>query len=851
MTRLSKPELLAPAGDWEGLVAAVQNGADAVYLGGKLYNARQGAANFGHEELQRAVDYAHIRGVRVYVTVNILLSDEELEDAARFLHFLQRAGADGVIVQDLGLATLARQVLPELPLHASTQMTVHNRAGVEKLLALGFRRVVLAREMSLEEIRAIKDATGAELEVFIHGALCICYSGQCLLSSMIGGRSGNRGRCAQPCRLRYTLVDERGRTVVEPREVGEYLLSPRDLNLSEHLPDLIRAGINSFKIEGRMKRPEYVATVVRVYRNLIDRALAGGDFFVTPEEARDLAQIFNRDFTTGYFFTRPGYELMSYKRPNNRGLFLGRVVRYHARTGRAEVALEQPLRVGDGIEVWVSRGGRVGVEVHAIWEKGRQVEHAPAGAVVEISLPREVRPQDRLFKTHDSSLMERARATFASPREVRKSPVVFHVRVRLGEPVQVRVEDEAGHSGVGTGVTPARPADRRPLTPEFLKGQLDRLGNTPFALKDVYCELDGNVIVPVGEINEARRRAVEELEAARIKSARPAPPIPEDVFARRLAEARLKAAGRVLPAGWSPGKRPLLSIAVTDLVSLEAAVSAGVDQVYFGGESFRSGPPVGEDEIRRGAEICQKHGVRFILSTPRIIHDPEMAAVERLLELAGKLPARGVLVGNLGLIERVARTGLPLYADLAFNVFNLRTAMYLLDQGAVQVALSPELTMEQVAVLVERGRFAAEVLVQGAVELMVSRYCALGSLLGGLAPGRNCAGPCRGRRCGLKDRVGVVFPLEVDQFCRMHLFNSRDLCLVDDVHKFVEMGVASLRIDARGRGAEYARATVEAYRRALDAGPAGDTGELARLRERLKQYSPAGLTTGHYYRGVE
>ncbi|MGB9825570.1 MAG: DUF3656 domain-containing U32 family peptidase, partial [Desulfofundulus sp.] len=659
-------------------MAAVQNGADAVYLGGKLYNARQGAANFGHEELQRAVDYAHIRGVRVYVTVNILLSDEELEDAARFLHFLQRAGADGVIVQDLGLATLARQVLPELPLHASTQMTVHNRAGVEKLLALGFRRVVLAREMSLEEIRAIKDATGAELEVFIHGALCICYSGQCLLSSMIGGRSGNRGRCAQPCRLRYTLVDERGRTVVEPREVGEYLLSPRDLNLSEHLPDLIRAGINSFKIEGRMKRPEYVATVVRVYRNLIDRALAGGDFFVTPEEARDLAQIFNRDFTTGYFFTRPGYELMSYKRPNNRGLFLGRVVRYHARTGRAEVALEQPLRVGDGIEVWVSRGGRVGVEVHAIWEKGRQVEHAPAGAVVEISLPREVRPQDRLFKTHDSSLMERARATFASPREVRKSPVVFHVRVWLGEPVQVRVEDEAGHSGVGTGVTPARPADRRPLTPEFLKGQLDRLGNTPFALKDVYCELDGNVIVPVGEINEARRRAVEELEAARIKSARPAPPIPEDVFARRLAEARLKAAGRVLPAGWSPGKRPLLSIAVTDLVSLEAAVSAGVDQVYFGGESFRSGPPVGEDEIRRGAEICQKHGVRFILSTPRIIHDPEMAAVERLLELAGKLPARGVLVGNLGLIERVARTGLPLYADPAFNVFNLRTAMYLL-----------------------------------------------------------------------------------------------------------------------------------------------------------------------------
>ncbi|SHI92928.1 DUF3656 domain-containing U32 family peptidase [Desulfofundulus thermosubterraneus] len=851
MTRSAKPELLAPAGDWEGLVAAVQNGADAVYLGGKLYNARQGAANFDHEELQRAVDYAHIRGVKVYVTVNILLSDEELEDAARFLHFLQRAGADGVIVQDLGLATLARHVLPELPLHASTQMTVHNRAGVEKLLALGFRRVVLAREMSLKEIRDIKEATGADLEVFIHGALCICYSGQCLLSSMIGGRSGNRGRCAQPCRLRYTLVDEKGRPVVDPREVGEYLLSPRDLNLSGHLPDLIRAGINSFKIEGRMKRPEYVATVVRIYRNLIDRAMADEDFYITPEEARDLAQIFNRDFTTGYFYERPGYELMSYKRPNNRGLFLGRVVRYHSRTGRAEVALEEPLRVGDGVEVWVSRGGRVGVEVHAIWEEGRQVEQVPAGRVVEIYLPREVRPQDRLFKTHDSSLMERARATFASLREVRKNPVVFHVRVRLGEPVRVRVEDSAGHSGVGTGLTPAQPAVKRPLTPEFLKGQLDRLGNSPFALKDLRCDLDDNVIVPVGEINEARRRAIEELEAARIKSARPAPPIPEDVFARRLAEARVKAAGRVLPTGRSPGKRPLLSIAVTDLASLEAAVFAGVDQVYFGGESFRSGPPVGEEEIRRGTEICKKHGVRFILSTPRIIHDPEMAAVERLLDLAANLPAQGVLAGNLGLIDRVARTGLPLYADLAFNVFNLRTAAYLLDQGAVQLALSPELTMEQVAALVARGHFAAEVLVQGAVELMVSRYCALGSLLGGLAAGRNCAGPCQGRHRALQDRVGAVFPLEVDQFCRMHLFNSRDLCLVDDVHKFAEMGVAALRIDARGRGAEYARAAVQAYRRALDLNPAGNAGELSRLRERLQQYSPAGLTRGHYYRGVE
>ena len=869
MIRSSKPELLAPAGDWESLVAAVQNGADAVYLGGRLFNARHGAANFDDRQLQRAVEYAHIRGVRVYVTVNILLRDEELAGAARFLHFLQRIGADAAITQDLGLAVLARGVIPELALHASTQMTVHNRAAVEKLLEMGFARVVLAREMGLEEIAAIKRATGAELEVFIHGALCVCYSGQCLLSSMIGGRSGNRGRCAQPCRLTYTLVDEKERPLVNPREVGEYLLSPRDLNTSEHLPDLIRAGINSFKIEGRMKRPEYVATVVRIYRELIDRAVQEDNYYLTPREARDLAQIFNRDFTTGYFYGRPGFALMSYKRPNNRGLFLGRVIRYHPASRRAAVALELPLRPGDGLEVWVSRGGRVGLEVHELWEKGRRVDGAPAGAVVEIPVPERVHPGDRIFKTHDASLMERARATFTSPKEVRKVPVRFSVRVHMGEPLMVVVEDPEGNRGEGRGATPAARAVRQPLTPEFLRRQLDRLGNTPFALADLHCALDGDVIVPVGEINEARRQALEQLAAARLAAARPAPPVAEDVFESRLAGAvcpnparacgGARASGPIRGAAagvarWRVGERaPLLSVAVTHPAGVRAAVEAGADLIYFGGESFRSGPAIKEEDIRRAVEVCRERGAAFVLSTPRIIHDPEMPVVERLLDLAAGLAMDGVLAGNLGLVERLARRGLALYADLAFNIFNRYTAAWLLDQGAVQLALSPELTMDQVARLVDGGRLAAEVLVQGAVELMVSRYCVPGSLLGGLAPGKGCAGPCTGRRCALKDRLGAVFPVEVDQFCRMHIFNSRDLCLVDDVPRFREMGVAVLRIDARGRDEHYIGAAVKAYRRALSLNPgrAGDAVELASLKEKLLRFSPAGLTKGHFYRGVE
>ena len=429
---MRRPELLAPAGGQDALVAAVQNGADAVYLGGRLFNARRGADNFDMVGLTEAVEYAHARGVKVYVTANILLADTELREAVRFLHSIYNAGADAAIVPDLGLIRLARRVVPELELHASTQMTAHNLPGVEFLRDAGLKRVVLARENDLESIRRIRELAGVQLETFVHGALCVCYSGQCLMSSLIGGRSGNRGRCAQPCRLEYRLVDDKGRGLADPGEVGEYLLSPRDLNISRHIPELIKAGIDSFKVEGRMRRPEYVATVIRIYRGLIDRALSGTEYAVTEREAVELAQIFNRGFSTGYFFDNPGRDLMSHKRPNNRGVLLGRVKRYNHRTGCVELALEAPLRAGDGIEVWVTRGGRVGAEVCRLWIKGRETESAPAGTLVEIELKGHVRPGDRVFKTHDAELMNRALQTYASSRETLGIPLDMRVRVGVG-----------------------------------------------------------------------------------------------------------------------------------------------------------------------------------------------------------------------------------------------------------------------------------------------------------------------------------------------------------------------------------------------------------------------------------
>jgi putative protease len=842
-----KPELLAPAGDWEALVAAVENGADAVYLGGKLFNARHSAGNFDDLELSRAVHFAHVRGVRVYVTVNTLLDPGEVKEAVRFLCFLHRCGADAAIIQDLGLLRLAREAVPELPLHASTQMTVHNLPAVKLLKEAGISRVVLARELSLDIIREIVRSGGVGIEVFIHGALCVCYSGQCLMSSLIGGRSGNRGRCAQPCRLNYVLVDRQGRHLAEPGEVGAYLLSPRDLNLSEKLPDLINAGISSFKIEGRMKRPEYVATVVRIYRTLLDRAAAGDSFAVEPEESRDLAQIFNRDFSTGYFYGRPGRELMSCKRPNNRGVRLGRVKGFDRASRLVEITLEEPLRTGDGIEIWVTRGGRAAGEVNRILLDGGPVERAPAGATVQLEMPGRVFPGDRVFKTHDADLMERAGASFKSPGGRQKIPLVFTVEGRLGRPLKIRAEDAEGFSGEALTASPVREAHKRPLTPAYLEQQLGRLGNTPFRLARLQCRLEGELMTPVSEINEARRQALARLEEDRTAAFR-RPPLPEDVFEGRLARALFCPAGN---KDSRPGA-PELSVVVGDLPSLKAAVKAGAGEVCFSGEQYRSRPPVSLEEILAGGEACARAGVRFILGSPRILQDRELAGFCRLLEKAGAGHLDGVMAGNLGLVK-IARelTGVPIFADFYLNIFNPETARFLLEAGVGRVALSPELTLAQVKKMAALLPLPSEVIVHGALPLMVSEYCVAGSLLGESGRREGCPAPCRNTVCGLKDRKGVVFPVEMDQNCRMHIFNSRDLCVIDDIQELAGAGIPVLRIEARREGAGYVRDVTRAYRTALTLKPAGGKEErLAALKENLVRYSPAGFTKGHFYRGV-
>ncbi|KUK12111.1 MAG: Peptidase U32 [Moorella sp. 60_41] len=838
-------ELMAPAGSEEALRAAVANGADAVYLGGRRFNARQYAENFTLEGIREAVAYAHERGVKVYVTVNTLLKEEELEPALHYLYALGESRVDGVIVQDLGLAWAARRLLPDLPLIGSTQMTVTDAAGAKLLEKTGFKRVVLARELSLEDIGRIRQECALELEVFVHGALCYSYSGQCLLSSMVGGRSGNRGCCAQPCRLPYTLVDGKGREV---EAAPEHLLSTRDLCTLEMLPLLIRSGVNAFKIEGRMRRPEYVAVVTRAYRRAIDRFLENpGRFAVDPEEARDIAQIFNRYFTTGYLLGDPGSQLMSYGRPSNRGIFLGRILA-REKGGLYRVKLEVPLKKGDGVEVWVRRGGHPGAVISEIKIDGRPVDEAPAGSVVCLALPPAARPGDRLFKTSDVELLSRVRRSYTSPREGRKIAVNMEVWAAPGEPLRLRVTDPDGRAGEAVAPVPSEVARKHPLTVETLRDQLDRLGNTPYELKELKAHIRGEVMVPLSVINGVRREAVSALAAARLASWPRRVPSRED-FEKALGEAAIAEAGRGLgPAGAPAPVLPRLAVAVGDLEGARAAADAGADRIYLSGELWQRGEAPPPAEVARLGEELARRGIELLPALPRLWHEVEAGRIRRRIEKLMEVGCRQFLVANLGGLWLLKELGVGGWGDYPLNVFNSSCVEALRLIGLAGVTLSPELNLDEIRGV--RPFLPLEVIVHGSLPLAVSAHCVLGARLGGKEPGKGCSAPCRREVFGLKDRLGLIFPIRTDMNCRFYLYNPKTLDLLEHLGLLQGAGLSFVRLEVHNQRAPYIRRVTSLYRQALFCLDRGEREALPDLAGELEELLGGHVTRGHYFRGV-
>ena len=832
-------ELLAPAGNREAFTAALECGADAIYLGGQQFGARQYASNFDRDELAQSIRQAHLCGVRVYITVNTLVDDSEIPALRDYLRYLYEVGADAAILQDVGVARVSRQVAPQLPIHASTQMTAHDLPAVNLLADYGFDRVILARELSIDEIAGICSKARCQVETFIHGALCICYSGQCLMSSLIGGRSGNRGRCAQPCRLPYHLTDEKGRDVLSGLGVGEYLLSPKDFQTIEVMPEYIKAGVASLKIEGRMKRPEYVAVVVDAYRRAIDRAYADPAQYQTPpEDLRELEQIFNRGFTTAHLFGKNSREMMSDRRPNNRGVLIGRVVRYLPRERQMILKLDGPLAVGDIVEAWVKVGGRVNVEVRELLVDDVGVNEAGASQEVAIPCQEQVRPGDRVFKTFDARLTEKARSWFAKPYARRRIPVAMTVTAAVGKPLKIEVKDRSGNRGIAETQQIGQAARNRPLTPESLENQCSRLGNTPFRIEEFSALIDGEVMVPVSEINDARRRAVELLESARLAMF-DRPPLPTVSAAIEVMDTR------------SPknsfkdvtGETPALVVKIDTEEQAKAALKGGADWLMLSGERFH-GSLYQLADYERILSMTRKAGKRVIFNLPRIVRACGDAEVIQRLAWFAQLVPDAVGAATVGTLARIKEyPELKIHADYPLNLFNSSALEFIREQGAVSATLSPELTMIQVQKLGRESILPLECLVHGRITLMISEFCALGAYLGE-RDGNACVGACQQGEYRLQDRKGEFFPVLSDDSCRMHILNGKELSMLPHVPRFAQAGIARIRVEACHMLPEEITRIAGLYRRGLDAGgsglPAAD----------IEAAEHDDITRGHYFRGV-
>jgi putative protease len=763
MTRLPTPELLAPAGSLDAVRAALANGADAVYLGAERFNARDEGAQLTLEEVGEACRLAHERGRRIYLTLNILVKPAELADALMFLGEAIDLGVDAAIVQDVGLVRLIQRVYPGFEIHGSTQMTVHDESGARVMHELGIDRVVLARENTLDDIRAIRAAVpDLGLETFIHGALCISYSGQCFMSGMISERSANRGSCAQSCRKDYVLHDQATHAELD----RGFLISAKDLAATDHLADIADAGVGCLKVEGRKKRPEYVATVTHGYRTFLDR-LAAGDR--TPPPATDvepLAQIYSRGFTGGMYGGRAGRDYVTRDHPDNRGRVLGTVLRHEGR--EIVVQVSTPLMVGDGVgfEAPDARGGAtVGFTIAEV----RTLARGDDGLRQAVAVPSRLTVGDgwRVVRSAEAALLERARASYAAlPADLRSRKTRVDVRLfgSAGGPLKAVFVADGETVTARSGINLA-PATRRALDAASLREQLGRLGETPFVLGGVeQGALGPGLFLPISELNHVRQQAVDELLQRR-DWARQAK------LAERRASIDAALAVQHPPAAVQPAEPPAapfdLVASVFTLDDARTAAAAGATTVVLDPFLRHPTPPV--TRVKALAEELRVQGVTLRLRTPTIVRPEERRTIRKWLELG--LP---MVSGHLGLVAELAGAGRDVVADYGVNCFNQHTAAELFRLGARRLMLSLELTTEEMlAVSAPWEGTGFDVFLYGRPEGMTIEHCVLSAAFDRTPT--TCRDLCVQKHTNvqLTDPAGYSFAVATDSACRNRLLHSR------------------------------------------------------------------------------
>jgi putative protease len=812
------PELLAPAGNWECVRAAVANGADAVYFGLPRFNARMRADNFSQTELPEVVQFCHKHGVKAFVAFNTLVFTGELDAAAEALLLLSRAGVDALIVQDVGLIRLARRIVPDLPIHASTQMTVTSPEGVAFAESLGVARVVLGREVSLRELERFPTdpATAMPLEVFVHGALCVAYSGQCLTSESLGQRSANRGECAQACRMPYDLIVDGRQTDLGDRR---YLLSPQDLAAVDHIPALLDAGIISFKIEGRLKSPEYVAAVCQVYRRAIDSALEGRPQPATDAERYQLEMAFSRGLFPGWLEGVNHQGLVPARFGKKRGPLAGRL----SRIGRDHVELDSliPLKPGDGV----------------VFDTGGDTNAEQGGRIYEIRGNRcyfqhghiqfgRLKPGDRVWKTHDPVLEKRLQQSFSAAPVLRnRAPLRMRVSGNAGEPLRVEAVLEDGERSVEVcSQLPLQEARTAPLGSDRLAEHLGKFGDSPYQLASMEVALEGSLILPISELNRVRRALIGRLEAL----GRPVRVERSEPWEGLLPEE---------PTFPTPPVAPVLEVLCRSVAQLEASIRAGISRVYLDFEDVRRyGEAVAQ--VRESAQ-----GTEVWLATPRI----QKAGEQGFFRLIENARPDGVLIRNLGALTyftapaKAAR--LRLAGDFSLNVANPLTATEFLGRGLETVTVSYDLTVEQATDLAHalpesfRGRLALTL--HQHMPMFHMEHCVFAAFLSEGRSFLDCGRPCDSHRVHLRDRVGSAHPLRADAGCRNTLFNAVPQTGAQFFDLLQEAGIRRFRVELLEHDASESTRLLEAYAELLAGSRPGDS-----LWREFHAQSQLGVTRG-------
>ena len=803
---MKEVELLAPVGSFESLKAAVQNGANAVYLGGKDFSARASANNFDRNELIEAVKYAHTRGVRVFVTTNTLIKQNELEDFIEYVKFLYDIDIDALILQDIGAAMTIKKLLPDFELHASTQMVAHSLEDVKYLEKVGFDRVVLARELNVDEIKNICNNTNVDIEVFVHGALCVCYSGQCLMSSMIGNRSGNRGRCAQPCRQKYTMVNIY--TGEEVASNGDYLLSTRDLNAIEEINKIIEAGVHSLKIEGRMKKPEYVATVIGSYRSTIDDYLRTKKVNVSHDIMADLYTIFNRKFTKGLLLGEVGKDVMNSQVPNNQGLYIGRVVNYNKKAKRLKISLEENLKKGDGINLG---GGVIG----RIIKDGNITDIGYRGETIEIDFIGEARKNQMIFKTSDTKLMDTVQSTFKQDKELAKSFIDAQVIIKLGKNPIIKLKDLLGNEATVKGDFIVEKALKVPMSKEKIETQMRKLGNTPYELRYIEIDLEEGVSLPISVLNNMRRECTELLSEKRI-------PVKGRKFKNQSIAYNPKISTR------NKGKK--IRVKVKNLTQLQEVLNFDVDAVYYEDVST----------IEQALQYGKTHNKKVIYSAPRIIRNKEYNRLNKIKDLN----LNTIQIGTLGSIEYFENKEFCI--DYYLNAFNSETINHFKNEGASSVCISQELNISEINETLNYTDLEVESVVYGYTPMMISEYCPMGVVVRDCKKDKRCA-ECKESKYALRDFKGEEYRLSQDLFCRTTIYNSKPICMLDNLEEVYKAGINIFRLDFTGEEETEIKEVLEAYIEVIN----NDfrlTPKATRLYDKLDE---KGITTGHFYKGVE